>query len=410
MIPPPSPKQTRVLWFCITALAVAILLCLVGLLLWGLGWVVQQLASVILPLAIAGIIAYLLDPLVSIFARKLSRTWSILLVFLIGLLLVVGLLSTVVPRLISESRTLIHRVPEYSQKGQERIDKWLDKSPFTRDLHLPFITPNATNAATSTVLTNSVTSVAGTNTVSTSVPSFNERAVSWAATMLPAAGTWLLDQLKRIASWFGWLVGLLLVPIYVFYFLREKSGINKGWTNYLPVRESKLKEEIIFVISAINDSLIVFFRGQVLVALCSGSLLTIGFFSMGLNYALLLGVMAGVLGILPYLGVMMSLVPAVALAGIQFGDWTHPLLVVGMFMMVNAFEGLVVSPKIIGDRMALHPLAIMIAVMVGTTLMGGIMGGILAIPLTAALRAIMYRYVWTISKSPTPISADEPVK
>lgn len=393
MIPPPSPKQTRILWFCITAVAVAILLCLVGLLLWGLGWVVEHLASVLLPLAIAGVIAYLLDPLVNFFSRKLSRTSSILLVFCVGVLLVVGLLSTVVPRLISESRALVHRIPEYSQKSQERIDQWLDKSPLTRDLHIPFITGSETNAVVLTT-TNAVDSTSSTNSVPVKGPDLNQRAMSWAATMLPAAGTWLLEQLKRIASWFGWIVGLLLVPIYTFYFLREKAGIEKGWTDYLPVRESKVKEEIIFVVSAINDSLIVFFRGQMLVALCSGTLLTIGFFCMGLNYALLLGVMAGVLGILPYLGVMMSLVPAVTLAAVQFGDWTHPLLVVGMFGLVHVLEGFVISPKIIGDRMALHPLTIIIAVMVGTTLMGGIMGGILAIPLTAALRAIMFRYVW----------------
>ncbi len=400
MIPPPSPKQTKVLWFCVTAVAVAVLLCLIGLLIWGLGWVLQQLGSVLLPLAMAGIIAYLLDPLVNFFSKKLSRTTSIVLVFAIGVLLVVGLLATVVPRLVAESRTLIHRIPEYSQKSQERIDDWLDKSPLTRDLHIPFLTPTPTNTASAVLQTNVVAATGETNAAPAAAPVFNQRVVTWAATMLPAAGTWLLDQLKRIASWFGWVVGLLLVPIYVFYFLREKTAIEGGWTNYLPIRESKLKEEIIFVISAINDSLIVFFRGQMLVALCSGTLLTIGFLTMGLNYALLLGVMAGVLGILPYLGVMMSLVPAVTLAAIQFGDWTHPLLVVAMFSIVHVIEGFVISPKIIGDRMALHPLTIIIAVMVGTTLMGGIMGGILAIPLTAALRAIMFRYVWNKSHEP----------
>ena len=79
---------------------------------------------------------------------------------------------------------------------------------------------------------------------------------------------------------------------------------------------------------------------------------------------------------------------------IQFGDWWHPLLVLAVFGGVQMAEGLVISPKIIGDRVGLHPLAIIIAVMVGTTLLGGILGGVLAIPLTAALRAVMYRYVW----------------
>jgi predicted PurR-regulated permease PerM len=69
-------------------------------------------------------------------------------------------------------------------------------------------------------------------------------------------------------------------------------------------------------------------------------------------------------------------------------------VVLGIFSLVQALEGFVISPKIMGDRVGLHPLTIIIAVMVGTTLMGGILGGILAIPLTAALRVLMFRYVW----------------
>jgi predicted PurR-regulated permease PerM len=100
------------------------------------------------------------------------------------------------------------------------------------------------------------------------------------------------------------------------------------------------------------------------------------------------------LGIIPYLGVTISIIPALTLAAVQFGDWWHPGLVALAFVLVNMLEGLVISPRIIGDRVGLHPLTIIIAVMMGTTLMGGILGGMLAIPLTAALRALMFRYVW----------------
>jgi len=79
---------------------------------------------------------------------------------------------------------------------------------------------------------------------------------------------------------------------------------------------------------------------------------------------------------------------------VQFGDWLHPLLVLVVFGCVQALEGLVISPKIMGDRVGLHPVSIIIAIMVGTTLLGGLLGGILAIPLTAALRVVMFRYVW----------------
>ena len=184
------------------------------------------------------------------------------------------------------------------------------------------------------------------------------------------------------------------MPVYCFYFLLEKTAIQKRWTNYLPVQESQAKEELVFVLTAINDRLIVFFRGQVLVAACDGVLYTIGYFAVGLNYWLLLGFMAGVLSIIPYLGAIISFVVAMVLAAVQFQDWLHPLLVLGVFAVVQTLEGLVISPKIIGDRVGLHPLTIIVAVMVGTTLLGGVLGGVLAIPLTAALRVLMFRYVW----------------
>ncbi|MEO8428953.1 MAG: AI-2E family transporter, partial [Verrucomicrobiota bacterium] len=174
----------------------------------------------------------------------------------------------------------------------------------------------------------------------------------------------------------------------------EKRGITRSWTNYLPLQESKWKQEAIFVLNSVNESLIVFFRGQILVAMCVGTLTTISFLLLGLNYAVLLGVMTGLLGIIPYLGVICSIIPAILLAVIQFGDWLHPLLVIGIFAIIHLLEGWVISPKIIGGRVGLHPLTIIVCLMVGTALMGGILGGVLAIPLTAALRTLMFRYVW----------------
>jgi predicted PurR-regulated permease PerM len=189
-------------------------------------------------------------------------------------------------------------------------------------------------------------------------------------------------------------IGLAMVPVFIFYFLDEKSGIQKGWTNYLPIQESKFKYELVFCLNAIKDYLIVFFRGQILVAMCLGVLYSIGFSVVNLNYALLLGTLAGMLSIVPYLGAILTIVPAVILAAVQHNDWKHPILVVIVFAVVQSLEGLLISPKIMGDRVGLHPFTIIVAVLVGTTLLGGILGGLLAIPLTAALRVLMFRYVW----------------
>jgi predicted PurR-regulated permease PerM len=84
----------------------------------------------------------------------------------------------------------------------------------------------------------------------------------------------------------------------------------------------------------------------------------------------------------------------VVLAAVQFRDLLHPVLVIAIYSAVNMLGGFVIAPKIQGDRVGLHPLTIIVALLVGTTLMGGLLGGILAIPFTAALRVVMFRYVW----------------
>lgn len=393
-------------------MAVAVLVGLVGLLFWGAAWVVERLSSVLLPLALAGILAYLLDPVVDWLQARLRvpRARAILMVFFLGVMLVLGLLATVVPRLIVETDALVKRLPEYTDTLRLKLDDFMKHSPLGLKLRESWRqragAPQAAGggaAVTAPVVTN-VAGLSATNAAPAALPAptpgaawdteLGRAVLGWLAGALPKIGNWLLARLSQVASWAGLVLGLALTPIYVFYFLLEKEGIKRNWTDYVPIRESKLKEEAVFVLMAINDCLIVFFRGQVLVSLCSGTLLTIGFSILGLHYAVLLGAMAALLGIVPYLGFMISLAPAVGLAIVQFGDWWHPVLVLAIFGLVNLIESLVVSPRIIGGRAGLHPLTVIIALITGTTLLGGILGGVLAIPLTAALRTLMFRYVW----------------
>lgn len=354
------------MWRALTALSVLLFVATLVVVFWGLGWALQRLTTVLLPLAIAGIMAYLLDPVVDFLERKgVPRSRAIFLVFCLALAIIAGAMGTIVPRLFVEVKQLGEQVPDYSKQIVEKYNTWMLNSPWASRF----------KSAWSGDL--------------------RQRVQEWGANAAPAISSWFMSQAGRIASWFGLIIGFAMVPVYLFYLLLEKSGIKKSWSDYLPVQESQWKDELVFIITSINDYLILFFRGQILVALCDGVLLTIGFFAVGLNYALLLGFVAGLLSIVPFLGVVISLIPALLLATVQFGDWLHPALVLGVFGLVQFLEGFVISPKIMGDRVGLHPLTIILAVMIGTTLMGGIIGGILAIPLTAALRVLMFRYVWT---------------
>src|SRR5216684_1943937 len=115
--PPPTPRQARALWFSLTALAVAVCLALAGLLLWGMGRVLKELSGVLFPMVAALVLAYILDPVVEFLVRKkIARLWAILLVFLMALLLAAGLIGSVVPDVIRETRKLIDDLPkDYAQ-------------------------------------------------------------------------------------------------------------------------------------------------------------------------------------------------------------------------------------------------------------------------------------------------------
>ena len=371
---PPTAKQARMIWMGVTALCVGLFLAVLALVLWAMGWALQRLTPVLLPLAIAGILAYLLDPLVDILEkRRVPRGLGIILVYLLGVGIVAGSGAMVIPRLVVETKKLVRDMPTYGNRITEGFRTWKETSKVGKKLGELWDTQKF-QQVWDTDLSKNV-----------------QDALSKLA---PTVSAWAVSQMSRVASWFGLLVGIAMVPVYLFYLLLEKRGISGKWTNYLPIHESKWKIELVFIIQQINDYLILFFRGQVLVALCDGILLTVGFLAIGLDYAFLLGMVAGVLSIVPFLGVAISIIPAIVLAVVQFNDWLHPVLVLGVFALVQFLEGFVISPKIMGDRVGLHPLTIILAVMIGTTLMGGIIGGILAIPLTAALRVLMFRYVW----------------
>jgi predicted PurR-regulated permease PerM len=406
--PPPSQKQSRVIWLAVTGLAMALLVALAVALIWGLSQVLRILSPVLWPLAVAGVVAYLLDPVVDRFQQHgLSRTKAIFCVFGFALLIVVTVFGSVVPQIVIETRQLVGRVPDYSKRLESRIEKWIDNPP-------PLLRKLLKNGSASTERqnlgadTNAPVSVTTTNPISTrSVTASNppypdgglnkdtlQSATGWLAQILPQAGRWLFGQVGRVASWFGVLAGLALVPVYAFYLLLEKRSIESSWTHYLPVTDSKFKEEMVFVLRSINDYLIAFFRGQVLVALSDSILYTIGFLVIGLPYAVLLGFAAAFLTLIPFLGAIILCVTALIISLVQYGDWLHPVYVLIVFAIVQTLEGLVISPKIMGERVGLHPVTIIIAVMAGTTLLGGLLGGILAIPLTAVLRVLMTRYVW----------------
>lgn len=409
-LPPPSNKQAQLIWAALSGLSIAVIVALIVAAVWGLGQVLNVLSPVIWPVAVAGVLAYLLDPVVDFLQHKsVPRARAIAMVFLAALLIVAGLLASVVPQLVVQTQELTRNIPEYTARIEKKVEQVISQPPTWLQWILPGKqrspdtsaapgTNTAPAAVDSTATVTNPPAVILTEKPRPLEPTLDKAtlasATDWLTKTLPIVGKRLAQIVGYVGSWFGIIAGLALVPIYAFYFLLEKRSIESKWTNYLPVQESRFKEELVFVLKSINEYLIAFFRGQVLVAICDGILYTIGFMIIGLPYAVLIGVMATFLTIIPFLGAITTCVTALVISLVAFGDWQHPLGVAIVFAVVQGLEGFVIQPKIMGDRVGLHPVSIIIALMVGTTLLGGILGGILAIPLTAALRVVMFRYIW----------------
>lgn len=372
----PTEKQSRLIWFALTGLAVAALVALLVAGVWGLGKILNLLSPVLWPLAIAAVVACLLSPVVAVLERRrVPRTHAILLVFVAALVVLLGVLANVIPQVVAETEELAAKVPEYSERLQTRLTRFLAQPPNVLRHFLPPLRADADAPG---------------NPQSAALAS----ATHWLTASLPEMGAWLWRRVTAVASGFGLLAGLVLVPVYAFYFLLEKSRIESRWKDYLPLRDSSAKEEVVFVLEAISQYLVAFFRGQVMVAICDAALYTAGFLAIGLHYAFLLGFAAVLLTMIPFLGALVICGTALLLAFVQHGDWLHPGLVLCVFGVVQALDALLISPKIMGNRVGLHPLVIIVAVMTGTTLLGGLLGGVLAIPLAAALRVILFRYLW----------------
>ena len=395
-ISPPTEKQARVIWLAVTGLAIATIVGLIVALVWGLGQVLDVFSSVIWPLAVAGVLACLLDPVVDFLVRrKLPRTRAILTVFALAMVIVLGLFASVVPQVVGDVKKLSETSSEYAARLSTKAGDLAENPPkWLPEPAVNLLSEFSKNASTTNSIPAVIVTEPSPGVESESQATLFKSVANEVTKFFPKIGGWLQQVMGFVGSVFGIIAGLALVPIYAFYFLLEKHGINKQWRDYLPVQDSKFKDEAVFVINSINEYLVAFFRGQVLVAICDGVLYTIGFLIIGLDYALILGVIATCLTIIPFLGAITTCVSALAIAIVTSGGWQQPALVLAVVAVVQVLEGLVIQPKIMGERVGLHPMTIIIALMVGTTLLGGILGGILAIPLAAVLRVLMARYVW----------------
>lgn len=353
-----TPAQRKLVGFALGFAAFCAIGWLLYILLSGVARFIGYFSGVIWPLAVAGILALVLRPVVTVFEQRLKvgRPVAVVLLYLVFALLLTGLLITFVPAVVTQIIEFVAYLPELWQKTVA----WAG-------LHYPEWV-----AAIRPYLENP--------TVKAALEGLTEQAqnlLSHLAPTLKSAGA-------GIFGLFGLVASLAVIPIYLFFFLLSSGDPTKALPEHLPFLKTEHRDDVVFLVREFLGILVAFFRGQLLIGLIMGVLLATGFSIAGLKFGLAIGLLTGLLNIVPYLGSILGLSVALPLAFLQpGGGLTLVGICVAVFTAVQAIEGWLLTPRIMGRQTGLHPVAIIVAIFFWGQALGGILGMMLAVPLTA---------------------------
>jgi len=423
----PTPWQCKMMWAALTAFCVVLFVVIIGTVIWAGANVISFLQPILIPVAIAVILTYLLDPLVSKMSRgTLSRTKAVVLLFAIGFFALGGLAAWLIPTISIQSANFAKQVPAYTERARDRIVDLIYRfdqtfgllgggrgksasTSFTNWLigPAPSATPHSQPPVSPTPKATATTPA--TETIAPSPPklttaerqriqAYVEKQMPNLQQALPTLMEKFWEILKKSIGGFlgvtGFLLSLILVPIYLFFLLNEKPRIEQHWKEYLPLRESPFRDEVAELLSEINRYVTAYFRGQLLVCLVDGILIGTALTLLGLNFAPVIGALVVVLTMVPYIGIIICWVPAVLIAAFQWGDWAHPVWVTVIFIVIQNLEGIFYAPRIVGNYVGLHPMTVIVSIFVWGLIIGGVIGPLLAVPLTATIKVLLGRYVW----------------
>jgi predicted PurR-regulated permease PerM len=301
------------------------------------------------PFIIAFFFAYLLNPAVKwVTNRGVPRGLAIAIVYIVvfGMLLVCG--SSLIPVVIRELEGFGQELPQMTIKGEEML----------QTLQLQYQN-SALPLSLRTAMDDSLISLQGQAQI------FITR---------------LVDAILTILSHF---IGLAISPVLAFYLLYDWPKLDNSILELIP---AGWRNHTILIAKEIDGVLAGVIRGQLTVAVVVGILVSVGLSVLGLRYALIIGIFAGILDLIPYFGAFIGAVPAVTVALLD-----SPLLamkVAGMFLVIHQLEGTIIGPKIIGDNIGLPPLAVIFFLFVGEEL-AGVLGMIIGVPLAAVGKVII---------------------
>ena len=419
----PTPFQQRTLWNAATGVSIMILGALMVGLVWLIGKVFGVLQPVLIPLIVAGIVAYVLDPVVRLLQKRgLSRLWSVVTVFAAILAFVALLVIALIPA-VDQGRGLLKKTFSKPTTEQQAIveSKTIDEEASsdqeqnerlagTLAAELVKMRQRHQDNPIGWMLTevddqgNPVTENSGEPNAMKSLT--NSRAgrmlFEYKGVIIKTGREWISAGSTKILGFLGLVLGMIMVPVYLFFFLKDSSSIREHWHDYVPLKNSQFKTELVETLQEINGYLVSFFRGQVLVAAIDGFLVGTALTLFGLPYGFLIGIFMAILGVVPYIGSILCLIPA-CIIGYLHAQGSSPFgmspaayvgCVVAIFVVVQQINSLVTAPKIVGDSVGLHPLTVIFSMLFWSLLLGGFVGALLAVPLTAAVKVLFRRYIW----------------
>lgn len=318
---------------------------------------VVLLGPVLAPFIVAAASAYLGDPIVDYLERwKFSRTWSVCIVFAVMTLIMLLAILILLPLLINQVDLLRQEFP--------RFVEWFDQVVLPKFYSI--VGSDSSNGLM--------------ETLNSAVSNNWEKISDLAATIIAQAT-------QSGLALVGWLAGLFLTPVVTFYLLRDWDVLIEHISDLLPRKQlpliSRLAREC-------DEVLGQFIRGQLLIMTALTIFYIAGLSIMGLKLALLVGIAAGLASVVPYLGAVVGILVASLAAYVQFGDLIHVVIALGIFGAGQLLESLFLTPILVGDRIGLHPVAVIFAVVAGGQLFGFV-GVLLALPI-AAVAMVLVRH------------------
>jgi predicted PurR-regulated permease PerM len=341
----------------VVSLMVILLVLAILYLLAKVTWIFSPLKNffsiVGLPIILAGVLYYLINPLVDKLERKykMKRALSITIIFvLITILIVMGIVS-VIPIIREQVTLLIHNWPHYWNTAVEKVDGVL-KDPRLGDLKKQ---------------------VDGIG--SDTIQSWSKKVTAFADSTVSSLGS-VFGIITKVV------IGIITMPFILFYLLKDGHDLPVFLSKVFPVRH---RASFIQILSEINGQLSQYIRGQLIVAFCVAVLFFAGYSIIGLNFALTLGVAAGFLNLIPYLGSFLAMVPSIVI-----GAFISPMMLVKVlivFVIEQTIEGRFVSPLVLGSNLDIHPVTILVVLLASGQIFG-LVGVIFGIPAYAVMKVL----------------------